>query len=382
MISSKERVLLTLNHDRVERIPLDLGGWVTTIHKKAYDNLIQFIGIPEAEKEVHDWIRQTVIPDEKLLKLLGIDFRHIFPGKPNKWKLQIKEDNNHLEVIDEWGVKYHKPIKGGFYFDTVSGPLQKEDACIKDIDNVEWPDPNDFGYFNNLKNEAEQIYKQNKFALVGEFAWETWYERSWKIRGFEKFYMDLTLNPDFAVALIEKVASVHMQFLKNALKECGEYLDVVVQGGDFGAQNSLLLSPQMFRKYIKPVLAQVIELIKKYTSAKIFYHSCGAIAPIINDLIEIGIDILNPVQVSAEGMNPEKLKKSFGNKLTFWGGIDTQTILPSGSVKEIYQEVKRVASIMGKNGGYVLSAVHNIQPEVPPENIEIMYKTARELKNI
>lgn len=217
--------------------------------------------------------------------------------------------------------------------------------------------------------------------MVGEFACETWYERSWKIRGFDKFYMDLVLNPDFVVALIEKVANVHMQFLKNALKEYGKYLDVVVQGGDFGTQSSLLLSPQMFRKYIKPVLVKVIELIKKHTSAKIFYHSCGAIAPIINDLIEIGIDILNPFQVSAEGMNPEKLKKSFGNKITFWGGIDTQKILPFGSAKEVSQEVKRVASIMNKNGGYVLSAVHNIQPEVPPENVIIMYKTARELKD-
>jgi len=380
MLNSKERVLLALNHQRVDRVPLDLGGWVTTIHQIAYNNLIQLIGIPETEREVHDWIRQTVIPDEKILNFLGIDFRHIFPGKPNKWKFEIREEGNHLEVIDEWGVKYHKPKNGGYYFDAVSGPLQKQDADIKSIDEIKWPDPNDSGYFNNLKNKAKQIHKQNKFALVGEFAWETWYERSWKIRGFDKFYMDLALNPDFAVALIKKVANIHMQFLKNALKECGEYLDVVVQGGDFGTQSSLIFSPQMFRKHIKPILAQVIELIKKNTSAKVFYHSCGAIAPIINDLIEIGIDILNPFQVSAEGMNPEELKKSFGNKLSFWGGIDTQSILPFGTTKEVSQEVKRVTSIMNKNGGYILSAVHNIQPEVPPENIEIMYRTARELK--
>jgi len=381
MINSKERALLAINHNRVDRAPLDLGGWVTTIHQKAYDNLIRFKGVPEAKKEVHDWIRQTVIPDEKLLKLLGIDFRHIFPGKPTKWKFQIKEDNNHLEVIDEWGIKYHKPIKDGYYFDTVSGPLHKENATIKNIDKIKWPDPSDSGYFNNLKSKAKRIYTQNKFALVGEFAWETWYERSWKIRGFDKFYMDLALNPDFVVALIERVANIHKQFLKNVLNECGEYLDVIVQGGDFGTQSSLLFSPQMFRKYIKPVLAQVIEVIKKHTSAKIFYHSCGAITPIISDLIEIGIDILNPVQISAKGMNPEELKKSFGNKLTFWGGIDTQTILPFGSVKEVSQEVKRVTSILSKNGGYVLSAVHNIQPEVPAENIDIMYKTAREFKD-
>ena len=380
MLNSKERVLLALNHRRVDRVPLDLGGWVTTIHQKAYNNLIQFIGIPEAKKEVHDWIRQTVIPDEKILNFLGIDFRHIFPGKPNKWKFKIRENGKHLEVIDEWGVKYHKPKNGGYYFDAISGPLQKQDVDIKNINEVKWPDPHDSGYFNNLKNNAEKIYKQNKFALVGEFAWETWYERSWKIRGFDKFYMDLALNPDFAVALLEKVANIHMQFLKNALKECGEYLDVVVQGGDFGTQSSLLFSPQMFRKLIKPILAKVIELIKKHTSAKIFYHSCGAIAPIISDLIEIGIDILNPFQVSAEGMNPEELKKSFGNKLTFWGGIDTQKILPFGNEKEVFQEVKRVVSIMKKNGGYVLSAVHNIQPEVLPENITAMYRSARELK--
>ena len=372
-MNSKERVLMTLDHQETDRVPVDLGGWVTTIHKRAYQKLSKYLGCKPKKLAVNDWIRQTVLPDEEILNYLNVDFRHLFPGKPNSWSFQVEDKGNSEEAVDEWGVRYRKPKDGGIYFDAVCGPLEKETVFINDLEQIKWPDPYDSGYSNGLKEKAKKISRENLFALVGDFAWETWYERSWKIRGFENFYLDLALHPDISIALMERVATIHMKFLDNVLKECGEYLDVIVQGGDYGSQYGLLMSPEMYRRYIKPIQAKVNNFIRERTGAKIFYHSCGSIEPIIDDLIEIGVQILNPVQVSAGNMSPEVLKSRYGKKITFWGGVDTQRLLPFGNPLEIREEVNRIKRILGKEGGYILSAVHNLQPEVPPENIIAMY---------
>jgi uroporphyrinogen decarboxylase len=376
-MNSKDRVLMTLDHQETDRVPVDLGGWVTTIHKKAYQKLLTFLGYESGNCLVNDWIRQTVLPEEHILKYLDIDFRHLFPGKSSRWFFTVEDKGSSEEVVDEWGVRYRKPKDGGIYFDAVSGPLEKKELLsVDDLENIKWPDPYDSGYSDGLREKAKKIYQENMYALVGDFAWETWYERSWKIRGFENFYLDFAINPDLSVALMEKVATIHMGFLDNVLKECGEFLDIIVQGGDYGSQYGLLISPEMYRKYIKPIQKKVNDFIRNRTKAKIFYHSCGAIEPIIDDLVEIGVQILNPIQISAGNMGPELLKKRYGDNITFWGGIDTQRLLPFGDPPSVKKEVHRIKSILGKEGGYVLSAVHNIQPEVPPENIIAMYQAA------
>ncbi len=375
-MNSKERVLTALDHQETDRVPIDLGGWVTTIHKHAYCKLSDYLGFNDKNYAVNDWIRQTVLPTEEILKYLNVDFRHLFPGKPTNWSFQVEDKGNNEEVVDEWGVRYRKPKNGGIYFDAIKGPLEKREITIEDLEKITFPDPEDHGYSDGLREKARNVFKEGSFALVGDFAWETWYERSWKIRGFENFYFDFAVNPDINIALMEKVASIHIRFLDNILKQVGGYLDVIVQGGDYGSQYGLLMSPAMYRKYIKPIQAKVNEFIRKKTKAKIFYHSCGSIEPVIDDLIEIGVQILNPVQVSAGNMDPEMLKKRYGDKITFWGGIDTQQLLPFGSPLHIKKEVARIKNILGRDGGYVLSAVHNIQPEVPPENIIAMFDAA------
>ena len=374
-MNSRDRVLLALDHKKPDRIPRDLGGWVTTIHYQAYEKLLNYFELDTNHISVHDWIRQTVKPEEEVLEKLGIDFRHLFPSPSHLWQFQPTDKGQYLEVVDEWGIRYQKPKQNGLFFDAVKGPLQKDNITIEAIDEISWPDPHHPGYYEGLRDRAKSIADKKQFALVGDFAWETWYERSWKLRGFENFYLDMALDPDFTIALMKKVAQIHMHFLRHVLDECGEFLDIIIQGGDYGSQYGMLMSPEMYRNYIKPIQAEVNRIIREKTKARIFYHSCGSILPIIDDLIEIGVDILNPVQVSAGGMDPTILKKRFGNRLSFWGGIDTQRLLPFGNPEQIAQETKRVKSLLGADGGYVLSAVHNIQAEVPPENIVAMYQS-------
>jgi uroporphyrinogen decarboxylase len=189
--------------------------------------------------------------------------------------------------------------------------------------------------------------------------------------------MDLMQNEKFAQVLMDKILNFQIRLLENLFKEIGSYIDVIKIGDDLGAQNALLISPKSYRKLIKPRHKKLISFIKKKTKAKVLLHTDGAVYSLIEDLIEIGVDILNPLQVSAKGMDAKRLKKEFGDELCFWGGIDTQKILPQGSTKEIEEEVKRIIDELAPGGGYILASVHNIQPDVPPENIYAMYQAAQ-----
>jgi uroporphyrinogen decarboxylase len=178
-----------------------------------------------------------------------------------------------------------------------------------------------------------------------------------------------------AQTLMEMVLEMQLVKMERYLDEVGEYIDVVCVGDDFAGQQAPLISPALFRASIKPYLKRYFELIKRKTSAPLHLHSCGAVRDLLSDLIDIGVDIINPVQVSAAGMDPAVLKKKFGKSLSFWGGIDTQRILPYGTPEDVRNEVTRISRILGKGGGYVLNPVHNVQPDVPPQNILAMYET-------
>jgi len=189
----------------------------------------------------------------------------------------------------------------------------------------------------------------------------------------EQFLIDLIENKPVARALLEKVMEIQSIKMEGYLEEVGEYIDVVGIGDDFAGQRGPLISPNLFRSMVKPYLRAYFKLVKSKTSAKLHLHSCGAVSDLLDDLIEIGVDIINPVQVSARGMMPEVLKDKFGQKLCFWGGIDTRSILPKKTPAEVAAEVRRIAGILGEDGGYVLNPVHNIQPDVPPENVIALF---------
>ena len=201
------------------------------------------------------------------------------------------------------------------------------------------------------------------------------FEQAWILRGLENFLVDLMLNPSFASALMERIADVHIALWDNYLDAVGEYIQVAVVIDDLGTEESLMMSPDTYRRLVKPVQSRVWSHIKSRTDAALFLHSCGAIAPLIPDLIEIGVDIINPVQVSAKGMDPAQLKQRFGDEIVFWGGgCDTQQVLPYGSADDVRNEVATRVAQLSPGGGFVFCQVHNIQPDVPPENIVAMYQ--------
>lgn len=368
-MTPRERVLASLSHEEPDRVPLDLGGLATTIESVPYDELKKYLGI---KGETRLFLRDHVDPPEEVLERFGIDTRYIRIKPPKNFKVQIEPDNSYL---DEWGTRWKKP-ESSLYWDPVDHPLK--DATIEDLETYNWPDPHDPGRTEGLREEAKRLREKTDYAIVADTPLLGIFESaSVCLRGIERFMMDLILDKPFAKALLDRVADIHIEFFRHYLDAVSEYIDVIVVSDDLGCENGPLISPELYREIIKPAERKLWQFIKNHTKAYLFLHSCGSISKFIPDLIEIGVDILNPIQVSAKDMDTKRLKEEFGDRMTFWGGVDTQGVLPFGSPEEVEGEVKRRISDAAPGGGYVLTAVHNIQAGVPPENICMMYDAAR-----
>lgn len=367
----RERVLRALNHEEPDMVPIDLGTTnVTTITVDAYKKLKKYLDMDlKSEIKIAQRDAQAAIPDEEILKLFRVDTRSVWPKRPKNWAMATTEDNT---FIDEWGItrKY-----GGLYFDPLVFPLKE--ATITILDKYSWPDPDDLGRFEGLKEKAEELYRNGEYAIVVDPTGAIPFGNAQLLRGFDTFLVDLMVNQKFAEILMDKLLTFQIRLLENIFKKIGSYIDVIKVADDLGTQDSLFMSPKLYRKLIKPRHKELISFIKKNTKAKVLLHTDGAVYPLIEDFIEIGVDILNPIQVSSSGMGPSKLKKEFGNQLCFWGAIDTQRVLPHGTTKDVEEEVKRRIDELAPGGGYVLASVHNIQPDVPPENICAMYRSAQ-----
>jgi uroporphyrinogen decarboxylase len=368
-MNGKERVLTALDHKEPDRVPLDLGGWVTTISVHAYKRLLHHLGI-DRDPGVFDWLRQNAAPEEEILQRLNVDTRKVYPGQPRKWSFAPEDTGRGLYVEDEWGCGFIK-TPSTLYYNLCKSPLA--DAALDDLETYAWPNPRDPGYVTGVRETAAKLSEEGKYAVVGDFAWETWFERAWKLRGMEKFYMDMIMEPDFIHALLDKTLGLHLEFLDHVLSECGPHLDVVIQGGDLAGQETTLMSVEDYRRFIKPRQEKAVAKIREHTGAKIFWHCCGAAEALIEDFIDVGIDILNPVQVRAKGMDAASLKKRYGGRIAFWGGVDSQRVLPAGTPDEVESEVRHLIRHMAPGGGLVVCAVHNIQADVPPENILALY---------
>lgn len=374
-MNSKERVLMALNHQAPDRVPMDLGGRQTTLMIPAYEKLKAYLGYLDIPTKIMSHIWQTVYVDEKILQHFSIDTRHIRPK--NKAFAPSKPFKEEEIFLDSWGVG--RKISGG-YANLCKYPLQQA-ANLEDIEKYPWPDPdNEFDY-TGLRNHTQTLYNQGEYALVGCMGSPgNTYEQAWYLRGLSEFMLDMVMNKDMAHAIMRKVVDHRKRNAELYLKEVGEFLDVIQVADDLGAQNTSLMSPATYREMIKPYQAELIAHIKKFTKAKVYHHSCGSIVNLLDDMIEIGIEILNPVQATAVGMETDQLKKRFGDRLTFWGAIDTFQVLPNGSVADVQKEVIKRITDLGTHGGYVLGSVHNMQIDVPPENVEAMFKTAMAFK--
>ncbi len=370
-MTHRERVLAALDHREPDRLPIDLGSArVTGMVKGAYEKLCEHLGFGEPGP-VLDRMQQIVEMDERVLRRLDVDVRALAHGAPDRGRDEELGDGQYR---DEWGVVRRQP-PGCHYYDLQASPLAGE-ITAADIARHPWPDPTDAGRFRGLREQAERL-RQTGYAVMFNARFHPVHLTQY-LRGFEDWYMDLGQNHELFRCLMDAAMDVLVEMNRRALAEIGDLIDIVSFGDDVGLQDRAVCSLPVYRKLIRPVHVRVVETIRSCTRAKIFYHTCGSVYALIPDFIGMGIDALNPVQVTAKNMEPERLKREFGGRIAFWGGIDSQRVLPRGTPGEVKAEVRRMFRILGPGGGWVAGAVHNIQPDVPPENVLAMFEAARE----
>lgn len=371
-MNHRERLMAALSHEQPDHVPIDLGGTVdSSIVVEGYEKLKQHFGLT-SETRICQRMTRVVEVDERILKALDIDTRAVFPGSPLKGKDQELGSGRYRDL---WGVERIKP-EHSFYYDQTSFPLAGK-ITIADIVKYPWPDPDDPGIVQGLKERVRWIREQTDCAAILRVP-APFVHTSQYLRGFEDWYCDIALNAKVLEALFDAILEVTLQAARNILKEVGQEVDVVICGDDLGAQRRLQISHDHYLKYIKPRHAKYFRQIHDLSPAKFLFHTCGSVVSIIDDLIEIGVDALNPVQVAAAAMDPVELKRRYRGRMAFWGAMDTQHVLPHGSVRDVKKMVEERIEQMGEEGGYILAAVHNIQPDVPLENILVMFQHARE----
>jgi uroporphyrinogen decarboxylase len=378
-MNSRERVNYSLSHREPDHVPLDIGGSdVTGIHRDAYKQLARYLGFKE-DVSICETFQQVALPDEALLQKFEVDVRPIFPNNPNNWDLTLKDSGLYTTLIDEWGVEWAMPKEGGLYFDMISHPLSKLTA-ITELSKYPCPDGTNPGRFKDLRESARKVAANTNAALIMLPVYGGIFESAFWLRGYQQFFEDLGNNPSMVEAILDMTLQFRLQYWAKALEELGDLIDVIVEYDDLGHGSGLLISPKMYRRFLKPRHRELFSFIKSHSHAAMFLHSCGAIHDLIPDLIEVGVDILNPIQLGAVNMgDTKKLKTEFGKDITFWGGgINTQDVLPNGTPQEVKDEVKKRMDDLAPGGGFIFAAVHNIQPDVPPQNIVAMWEAWKE----
>ena len=368
----RERVLTALARREPDLVPIDLGGVrSTTIHVEGYRRLRAHLGLPPVEPVISDRMMQVVLVDEDVARALDVDTRSVILGAPD---VSLDADLDAETWRDEWGVTRAKP-PGAVWYDLTGSPLAGPIAAA-DVARYPWPNPDDPGRYRGLQDWVAAL-RRTEYAVVLGLP-PACVHVSQYLRGFEDWYVDAASDKRLLGALLDAVLEVNLAIACKALDLVGGAVDVVAASDDLGTQSGLQVSPPTFREVVKPRLARFFEAVHARTAAPVYFHTCGSVYDIIPDLIDVGVDALNPVQVAAAKMEPARLKLEFGDRISFWGAIDTQRVMPFGTPDEVAAEVARRIRELGPGGGYVVSAVHNLQAEVPPENVCRLFRAARE----
>ena len=368
-MTPRERVVTALSHKEPDIVPIDFASTRdSSIVVEGYERLKSHFGV-RAENVLTSRMMQVVDVDERILRALDIDTRGIFPATSP----DVILDKGRYR--DEWGIERVKP-PGSFYYDLLAFPLAGE-ITVSDIARYPWPDPHDPIRRSGLKDRVKQIRDETDCAAVLNLQ-SGFVHTSQYLRGFEDWFLDFARDRRLLGALFDAVLEVSMAICRELLEEVGAEVDVLMASDDLGLQGGLMVSPEAYRELIEPRHRQYFQLMHDMSPAKVFFHTCGSVVDILDDLVDMGVEVLHPVQVSAAGMDPAQLKKKWGDKLAFWGAIDTQHVLPYGTAEDVRRQVERCIEELGLGGGYVLGAVHNIQPDVPTQNMLAMYHHARE----
>jgi len=412
-MNKRERVLAAIGHREPDKIPIDLGAMRSTgVTAVAYNNLKKYLGIGAGHTRVYDVVQQLAQPELPILDYVEtdvVDLGRAFLTAETDWKDFTLPDGSaakipgYADLIPDgaggWLARSAggQPIgampAGAFYLSQTCFPLHDWDG--RDLSVLQklpelmgrvtwaafptapWHKPLTKEHAADVRRRARELYETTDFAVMAAFGGNLLEWGQYLCRN-DQFLIDLVENPPKVEALLDKLTEMHLESLERFLDAIEGYVQIIQMGDDLGTQLAPQISPQMYRRFFKPRHRLIYERVKKRSGIHLFLHSCGAIADLLPDLIEIGVEIINPVQTSARGMEPERLKREFGKDLTFWGGgCDTQRVLPLGTVEEIDDHVRRRIEVLGPGGGFVFTQVHNIMPHVPPQNIVAMVEAAK-----
>ena len=378
-MTSRERVIAAINHHQPDRVPIDLGGFQTGIHKAAYTDLLAHLGMNE-EIVMLDPVQQIVKPSEEILRRFRVDTRYVTAHAPKSFKGGIVRNRRDgriwHDLTDEFGVVWSMPEDHPLYMDISRHPLAE--ANLQDLTDYPFPRGNDPTRFTGVRAEALRLRRETPYAVCTGISGVV-YEVCWYMRGLERWFSDMLSDPGFCEALLDLTLAYWKDFETGFMEAVGDLVDVVMIGDDLAGQFGPLFSPDFYRSVVKPRQKSLVQHLKTLTDAKIWYHTCGDCSDLIPELLDNGIDILNPLQIGPKKMDPKTLKGKFGDRLSFWGGaVDSQHVLPFADPETVRREVKKNLDAWKPDGGYVFNNVHNIQAGVPAANIVALFDAAYE----
>jgi uroporphyrinogen decarboxylase len=362
----------SISHQKPEALILDLGGCpVSSMEGQSQNRLLDLLGFDKPAPELLRFGKIARL-EERLLQYLDIDTRSVGEIlRPQDSQYEVLSDDLY---VDEWGIKRRFT---GLYWDIVEYPLK--DKTMEDLDTYHFPngDSIDEEQIKQIAEDARRLYEAEEYVICAEHPVYGVFELGCWLCGFEDFLIRMLLEPEFVHKLFSKILDYQKKVIDIYYNSLGSHIHYTSCGDDFATQSNLFMSPANFREFIKPYLAERIAHTKKYTQAQFLHHSCGNVYAIIPDLIEAGVEILNPIQPVSPEMSPRNLKDTFGDKIVLHGGIDTQHLLPNGTRQSIEEGVHEAIEVLNEGGGYIFAAAHNIQEDVPPENVIYMFQAAR-----
>ncbi len=374
-LTHRDRVLAVINREVPDRPPIDLGGSPATgINLYAYQRLKRHLGLPgpirvQTERSLLAW------PDDAILELFDVDLRLVVAHTAeDAGERGIFDEGAYAveaEYTDIWGVVRRRPPRGHYY--VVHAPFEKDELSFADLDAHSWPSPAKTDVAG-LRREAERLRRETDCALVVHVPGRL-FSLGQFMCGFANWLIQLKVNQEFCEALLDRGLEIQLAMAEETLKAVGDAVDILYLADDYGMQTGPLISPELFRRIFKPRMSRLTQFLRERSSARIAFHSCGSVYALIPDFIDVGVEVLNPIQVSAAEMDTSRLRREFGHYLVFWGAVDSQQVLPYGNPAEVSAEVAQRMRDLAP--GYIPYSVHNIQAEVPPENILAMVHAIR-----
>lgn len=381
-MTPKQRVMAAVDHREPDRIPLDIGGSaVTSIHYRAYNDLMAYVGRPHAVRDRHhtefmDLAQSIVQVDEDFVRRFQVDCQGLTPGSHKlRWDDAVECRDDGFVMSDRFGGRWFCPLDGYYFDQRADGFPMAGFESVAEVERFAWPPAIDDRALDDLRNALRAMGDQHA-VLIGEPIGGI-FNTGFKLRGYGTFFLDLVEHPALAECIMATLTDIKTTYWEKVLSAVGDLVDIIVLEDDLGHQDRTMIAPAMYRDLIKPHHRRLVAFIRQKAPdhVRVMLHSCGSVYRLMADFIDVGFDILNPIQTTAAEMEPARLKREFGSDLAFWGGgIDIQKVLPFAEPAAVADEVQRRIDELAPGGGFVFAATHNIQPLTPPRNIMTMWE--------